>query len=157
MSILNATKQFDAALADAETNLTDAKQSVIHWEGQVLKLTQLKDAMKSILSPEDFAAAPPKTASRGTPAKSGAKPKAAAKGVEIPATSHDFWMGCLTAEPQKTADILNVAVAKLKIEGEDKIAVLRNRQTAFLQKQAAEGNIKSEGERANRTYSLNPA
>lgn len=150
MSIQNATKQFDAALSEAEASLEQAKTAVIHWEGQVLKLTELRKAMTAILGPDDFATAPPK-AGRATKGKPAGKTKA----VEIPATSTEFWLSCLTKEPQKTPEILQTAVAKLAIAGEDKIAILRARQTAFLQKQAAEGGIKSEGERANRTYSLN--
>lgn len=150
MSIQNATKQFDAALTEAEESLEQAKVAVTHWEGQVLKLTELRKAMSAILSPDDFAAPPPKAGRAASKGKAVSKTKA----TEIPATSTDFWLSCLTNEPQKTPAILAVAVEKLGISGEEKIATLRARQTAFLQKQAADGGIKSEGERANRTYSL---
>lgn len=152
MSIQTATNQFNAALEDAETSLTEAKQAVIHWEGQVLKLTELKKAMTAILSPEDFEAPPPKT-SRTAAKKATVK---ATKSSDIPATNTEFWLSCLTTEPQKTSAILAVAVGKLNITGADNIKTLNARQTAFLQKQAAEGGITSAGERANRTYSLNP-
>lgn len=145
MSIQTAMKQFDDALADALGSKEEAEKGVVHWTAQVAKLTEAKTALSKILTPDDFAPAPAKSAK--VAAKKGNR-----KASDFPSTDAAFWNGLLNSTPQTTNEILTAAAAKLSIEGEEKLAILRGRQTAFLQKAAKDGLIKSEGERLNRKY-----
>lgn len=145
MSIQSATAQFDAALVEAKGNLENSKQAVTHWEGQVSKLTAAISALSSILTPDDFQPAP----ARG---KAATKKPAGKAGPDVPKTDSAFWKSLLSEVPQNTKEILDAATTKLQVTDPEAISVLRARQTAYLQKSAAEHLIKSEGERLNRKY-----
>jgi hypothetical protein len=146
MSIQTAMKQVDDSLIEAQTSLETAKSDVIRWEGQLAKLTEAKTALSKIFTADDFAPPPAKA---GKPA---AKKAAAKGGVAIPKTDSAFWHGLLTATPQTTKEILDLATAKLEVTDSDAIDKLRGRQTSYLQTAAKDGVIKSEGERLNRKY-----
>lgn len=146
MSIQTAMKQVDDSLSEAQTNLETAQKGVIHWEGQLAKLTEAKTALSKIFTADDFA---PPPAKGGKPA---AKKATAKGGVAVPKTDSAFWYGLLTATPQTTKEILDLATAKLDVTDPDAIDKLRGRQTSYLQTAAKDGVIKSEGERLNRKY-----
>lgn len=150
MSITTAVQQFEEAYADALSNLEKSRDGVVYWEAQAGKLAETIKAIKAILPAEDIAQAPPAAPGQK---KAAGKPTGT-KALEIPATNSEFWMGCLSEKHQKTDEILAVATGKLGVVGDDKIAILRTRQTVFLQKAAKDGKIKSKGERQNRVYFL---
>lgn len=148
MSIISAVQQFKDALQDANTKLIASEEAVIYYREQKAKLEETIAAIEAILPASSLDAAPPAARKDTRPAKSSGKT------AEIPATSSDFFMGCLSTEEQKTDAILAVAAEKLDVKGDEKLAILRQRMTVFLQKGSKDGKFQSKGERQNRVYFL---
>lgn len=149
MSIISAVQQFKDALQDANTKLIASEEAVVYYREQKAKLEETIAAIEAILPASSLDVAPPAARRDTRPAA-----KSSGKTVEIPATSSEFFMGCLSKEEQKTDAILAVAAEKLGVSGDEKLAVLRQRMTVFLQKGAKEEKFQSKGERQNRVYFL---
>lgn len=150
MSVLNLITQTEKLLAEAKENLQEAETMTLHWTDQVEKLTSARHNLNQIF---------PDAATSTTVAfKKGVKvaSKKADRNVTLPKTDKAFWMGLMSNEPQKTAEILSKAAAALHIkdDSEAEMTLLKQRQAAFLQNSIADKSIKSEGERLNRTYQL---
>ena len=145
MSIQTAIKQIADALAEAIAKADESRKNVVYWDAQVTKLTATHATIT-----EQFpdVAASPSISKKG--AKSDGKEKL------IPKTPSEFWMGLLTTEPQKMAQILDTAAAKLGVDtsNEEVMKVLRSRQSNALAKFVEEKKIKDHGSRQDRTYFL---
>lgn len=152
MSISSATKQFDDALVDAENGKAQAEADVLRYGDQITKLKTVIATVKATFSAADIGASDAKKSVRVRTAKP-AKPHK----VSMPDTDKAFWMGLLTDAPQKTGALFKTACEKLSIEEADaeRAPLLKGRLTTFLQTSSNDHSIKSQGERANRTYSLN--
>lgn len=151
MSIMNLIQQADNLLTDAKESLQQAELATLHWKDQVDRLTEARENLNKIFP--DAATSAPVKFKQGAAKKDHKKSDRAAT---IPKTDKPFWMGLMSAEPQKTAQILSKAAAGLNIkeDSEAEMTLLKQRLSSSLQNLIADGSIASEGERLNRTYQL---
>lgn len=151
MSVLNLIQQTDNLLSDAKESLQQAELATLHWKDQVDRLTAARENLNSI-----FPDAATSVSVKFKPGVRKAETKRPEKSVSIPKTDKAFWMGLMSKDPQKTADILAKAAATLHIkeDSEAEMTLLKQRLSSSLQNLIADGSIKSEGERLNRTYQL---
>ncbi len=147
MSVQSAVKQLADALTDAHEGLKQSEAQVVFYKSQVIKIDEAYKALTAILPPEEFNVPTVKKAGR-----KGAKPKA--HKTDFPKTDSAFWLGLITATPQKTTDILAAGAKKLGFAADDKekIATLKQRMPTNLQNLINDKKISSAGERLNRTY-----
>jgi len=150
MSVMNLIQQTDKLLAEAKGALQEAELATIHWHDQVDRLTATREHLNTIF-PD--ASAPVAVQFKKAGKKEGKKSE---RSVTIPKTDKAFWIGLMTNEPQKTAEILSKAAAGLNIkkDSQEEMTLLKQRLAASLQNLVADGSIASEGERLNRTYTL---
>lgn len=150
MSVQNLIQQTEKLLAEAKEAFQDAELACLHWKDQEDRLTETLKNLKQIF-PDVSTAAP-------LPFKKGRKPdaKKSDRAVSIPKTDKAFWIGLMSNEPQKTAEILSKAAAGLNIkeDSEGEMNLLKQRLSSSLQNLVADNSIGSEGERLNRTYQL---
>lgn len=151
MSVQNLIQQTDNLLADAKESLQQAELATLHWSDQVHRLTEARKNLTDIF-PDAGNMAPVKF-KQGAAKK---EPKKSERAVSIPKTDKAFWMGLMTGQPQKTAEILSKAAAGLGIkeDSNEEMTLLKQRLSSSLQNLIAENAIASEGERLNRTYQL---
>lgn len=149
MSVNNVVMQMGANLANAKESLANAEGQVVYWSGLVGKLEEAYKAVSDILGPEDMTMPAPK---KGAIKATSKRPH---KNKELK-TDSAFWFGLITEAPQKASDITTAAANALgiKLDDIDQIAVLNKRRPMALQALIDQGKIKSQGERATRTYSL---
>jgi len=151
MSVLNLIQQNEKLLVEAKDSLQEAELATLHWKDQVDRLTAALASFKEIFP--DAATATAVVFKKGTRKPDAKKPERA---VSLPKTDKAFWMGLMTNEPQKTAEILSKAAAGLNIkeDSEAEMTLLKQRLSSSLQNLTADHSITSEGERLNRTYQL---
>lgn len=150
MSVQNLIQQTDNLLADAKESLQQAELATLHWSDQVHRLTEARENLTKIF-PDAGEMAPVKFK------QSARKPEGKKeRAVSIPKTDKAFWIGLMSNEPQKTAEILSKAAAGLHIkeDSHDEMNLLKQRLSSSLQNLVADNSIASEGERMNRTYQL---
>lgn len=149
MSVNNVVMQMGTSLASAKECLATAENQVVYWSAQVTKFEQACQAVTDIFGTEEMAMPAPKKGAIK------AVSKRAHKNKELK-TDSAFWLGLITEAPQKAAEITTAAANALgiKLDDADQIATLNKRRPMALQALIDQGKIKSQGERATRTYSL---
>lgn len=149
MSVQNLIQQTEKLLAEAKEAFQEAELACLHWKDQEDRLADALANLKATFP--DVLTAAPVVFKKGRKTE-GKKERA----VAIPKTDKAFWIGLMTNEPQKTAEILSKAAAGLGIkeDSHEEMNLLKQRLSSSLQNLVADNSIASEGERLNRTYQL---
>lgn len=151
MSLKSAAKQLNDAINEATGNLENAEKAVTHWTSELSRAMSAFDALKPHLTADDLDFGPSSAPAQKQKGKPGAKP-AHAGNVTVPATDFAFWLSLITADKQKTPQILEAAVTKLNLTTPAQTEVLKPRMAGFLSKAVEQGKIKAEGQRFDRVY-----
>jgi len=139
-------KQLNMSLEKAQTDLAKAEQAV---KSNRIQVAKIQAAMESINSID-----PSVLGELGQFSDSAdVKPRSRSTGL-VPDTRAEFWLGLITDQHQKTAELLKKATEKLEVTEEKGIALIKQRLTFYLKKYTDEGKIHSQGKQQNRTYFL---